>query len=82
MNLYNLCLTFTKLPSIWNYHALLFLIPEPKRLGSEINDSRPIIVLEIFKKFLLNFSFDYTQFGDVLDIYMSLRKFHRITYFY
>ncbi|GBB99149.1 hypothetical protein RclHR1_03430010 [Rhizophagus clarus] len=46
---FNLCLRTNSIPRDWK-KALLFPIPKPKEWGSDINNTRPIILLETLRK--------------------------------
>ncbi|GBB96561.1 hypothetical protein RclHR1_27820001 [Rhizophagus clarus] len=46
---FNLCLRTSTIPRDWK-KALLFPIPKPKEWGSDINNTRPIILLETLRK--------------------------------
>ncbi|GES81653.1 RNA-directed DNA polymerase from mobile element jockey-like [Rhizophagus clarus] len=46
---FNLCLRTSSIPRDWK-KALLFPIPKPKEWGSDINNTRPIILLETLRK--------------------------------
>ncbi|GET03452.1 RNA-directed DNA polymerase from mobile element jockey-like [Rhizophagus clarus] len=48
-DLFNLCLRTSSIPRDWK-KALLFPIPKPKEWGSDINNTRPIILLETLRK--------------------------------
>ncbi|GBB95133.1 hypothetical protein RclHR1_24820004 [Rhizophagus clarus] len=48
-DLFNLCLRTSSIPRDWK-KALLFPIPKPKEWGSDINNTRPIILLEMLRK--------------------------------
>ncbi|GBC00143.1 hypothetical protein RclHR1_03760007 [Rhizophagus clarus] len=49
LDLFNNILSTGIIPKDWN-HALLYPIPKPKDWGSEINNTRPIILLESTRK--------------------------------
>ncbi|GBC02553.1 hypothetical protein RclHR1_04690004 [Rhizophagus clarus] len=49
LDLFNNILSTGIIPKDWN-HALLYPIPKPKDWGSEINNTRPIILLEFTRK--------------------------------
>ncbi|GES74705.1 tbingi protein [Rhizophagus clarus] len=49
LELFNNILSTGIIPKDWN-HALLYPIPKPKDWGSEINNTRPIILLESTRK--------------------------------
>ena len=49
VELYNMCITTGLTPTKWK-HALLFPIPKPMEWECDINKTRPIVLLEIFRK--------------------------------
>ena len=52
VELYNICIDNNDTPTKWK-HALLFPIPKPMEWECDINNTRPIVLLEIFRKIFI-----------------------------